>query len=181
MRHGHAALRQGSGNQQGAVAFERLFFGTHEGKTAILGVANDAPDAVIERVGVRDPFVLDSPVGVVARAVGRPAAKCFSQERIADSHVLQDAVQRLMVEMGNIAAVGSRTHVGHFLHVMPLQKFDERFRRMVGMTYREHRTLSNGHDTFSPSGFHDGGDEFVSIAVVKRFGGEAYGEKTFSD
>ena len=141
MRNGDAAFDEETGHQQGAVTFQRLFFGAEQGDLPLVGGADDAAQAVVKEVGFGDPLVPDAALGVVAGTVGGPAAQLPAQVGVGDADVVQRPLQVFVVEVGSVAAVRGGTDINHFVHAMAHQQVDERLRRVVGMADGEDGAL----------------------------------------
>ena len=103
------------------MAFQRLFFAAQQGEAAVVGVVDDAPDAVVKGIGGGHPVVAHPAGGIVAGAIRRPAAQLAAQKSVADAQVVQQFGQGIVVEMGGVAAVRRRAHIGHLVHAVPHQ------------------------------------------------------------
>ena len=94
------------------------------------GIQNNL-DALLESGRSRQLVIHHMPVGVVARAVGRLAAKLFTLKGVPDATFLEGFRQEFPIEVRQVAAVGRRTHVHHGVHAVRAQQRQKRLRFVV--------------------------------------------------
>jgi hypothetical protein len=102
VNHGVAALGQYPPNEQPAMAVGRILLAAHKRDAKALHSGLKASDGCLKAFIVAKPPIDYVTCGIVVGWVGRPSAQFRAQKKIADSHLLQRALQKFAIEMWNI-------------------------------------------------------------------------------
>lgn len=87
--YGNATLDEGAGYQQGSMAVQGVFLGTHENDAPLVGCADYPAYAVIEEISSGEAVVQDSSIRVVTGSVGRTSAQLSAKEDVVDASSFQ--------------------------------------------------------------------------------------------
>ncbi len=130
-----AALNQSAADQDGAVAFQRLFLRAHDGDALGVRVLDQCIDRLLECRRRGDARVAHLAAFVAIRVL-RPRAQRVPQEPIFNAGILERGHQCFLAELRIAAREGRRAHVGHAFDPRALQQIDEAARRVIGMADR---------------------------------------------
>ena len=131
MDHVHALLGKNATDQQSPMAVRRIFLTAQQCYAAGVGALQKQADTLPECGRFGQPIVEDVPILVVELFTFRPASKRIPEEPIRHSVDSQVLLDRLLVEVGNIAGVRTRPDIhDHTDPVLP-QQTKERFQGMI--------------------------------------------------
>ena len=111
-------------NQQGSVAFQRIFFRAHESDAVLLHSLGDTLYSLGELRLSGQAVILDFAFLVTVR-IFTPGAQLPAQEDICNTHPCQSSFQRIAGVLRGVAAIGMRAHVADGSNAMPLKKRNE--------------------------------------------------------
>src|ERR1700679_4287667 len=141
MGHLDACLMKLARDQQGSVAFQRIFFRAHQSYAVLLHALGDAVYSLGKLRLSRQAVVLDFALLVTTR-IFTPGAQLLAQEDIGYAHLRQRGFQRVAGILRDIAAVRMRAHVADGGNAMSLEKRNECFYWVIRMADCEKHLVS---------------------------------------
>jgi hypothetical protein len=140
------AFEERGADHQKTVAFQRVFFGTHQRHGLKAGQSNCTIEAVgkIRRTPPR--AVVDSPIFVIDARIRRPATQCFAEEFVLNFDRGKSRREWLSIELREAKASGAATDVAEDFHAV-LPEGTEKIRKIeIGVPDGEDGVRSR--DTF---------------------------------
>jgi hypothetical protein len=152
------------GNQNRAMAFERLFLGAHQRKPVVFHPLPNALDPLPKQLGLCKPLVLNLPV-LAAGRVFASGSEFPAQEYISDPTCAQGLFQCFAIELRVDAAVWFGPHVAECRNAMLQEQVYEMIRPVSGVADGEHGLL---HGLRQWSLTENRRDKFMASIIVDR-------------
>jgi hypothetical protein len=127
------AFEERGADHQETMAFQRVFFGTHQRH----GLEGGQSNCTIEAVGKirRTPprTIVNSPIFVIDARIRRPATQCFAEEFVLNFDRGKSRREWLAIELREAKASGAATDVAEGFHAVLPEGTEEICKIEIGM------------------------------------------------
>src|SRR3990170_3782637 len=117
------------GNEDGAVALERILLGTHQGDAMLPHPVSNAINALSKQFGSSEPIVLNFAIDITFR-VHTPSTEFSAQEDVNQADSRQRCLEVLAIELWICSAEWRRPDVAYRCHIVASQQCLEVWQRV---------------------------------------------------